>query len=86
VLRTHHGSWQVKSAPGGSRVIAQHSIQLNRDACEAAFGETDIRLHKQRIKELVTLNSGTTIEACTRWIAARQSAVTAPAEPHEAVA
>jgi aromatase len=86
VLRTHHGSWQVKSAPGGSQVIAQHNIQLNSGACLAAFGDADVRLHKRRIKELVVANSGTTIEACKRWVEAREGVAAAPAEPREVLA
>jgi ribosome-associated toxin RatA of RatAB toxin-antitoxin module len=73
VLRTHHGSWQVRSAPGGAEVIGQHSIQLDGDACVAAFGEVDTLAHKRRIKELVVANSGTTIEACTRWLEASEA-------------
>jgi aromatase len=74
VLRTHHGSWQVRSAPGGAEVIAQHRIELDSRACAAAFGDVDVRLHKRRIKELVVANSGTTIDACGRWLEARESA------------
>jgi aromatase len=86
VLRTHHGSWQVKSAPGGgSEVFSHHDIQLNRDACVAAFGDADVRLHKRRIKELVIANSGTTSEACKRWLEARQGGAAAPAELREAL-
>jgi aromatase len=73
VMRTHHGSWQVRSAPGGAQVIGQHSIQLDGDACVAAFGEVDTLAHKRRIKALVVANSGATIEACTRWLEAREA-------------
>ena len=63
VLRTHHGSWHVKSAPGGAEVIAQHSVELDVGACVAAFGDADVVLHKKRIKELLAANSGRTVAA-----------------------
>ena len=61
--RTHHGSWHVKSAPGGAEVIAQHSVELDVGACVAAFGDADVVLHKKRIKELLAANSGRTVAA-----------------------
>lgn len=68
VLRTHHGSWQVRSVPGGARVIAHHSVLFDEGACVAAFGDSDAALHKRRIKELLNRNSAATIAACEAWL------------------
>ena len=80
VLESHHGSWQVRSAPGGSLVIAEHSVRLNSAACVAAFGDTDTLLHKQRIKHLLSTNSGATLDACQAWLEARAGIAQAAAE------
>lgn len=66
VLRTHHGSWQVRSAAGGAQVIASHTIQVNGDACAAAFGDVDSSLHRRRLKELIGAHGGALVDACAK--------------------
>lgn len=68
VLRSHQGSWQVRSHGGGTRITTRHSVQLDAGECAASFGDTDPRLHKERVKSLLTTNSGATVAACVAWL------------------
>ena len=67
-LRQHRGSWHVRGAGGGSEVVAKHTALLSTSACESAFGTTDLREQKSRVRALLDRNSRMTVEAIARLL------------------
>jgi len=74
VLRRHRGSWQVRAIAGGAEVISRHTALVDIAACDTRFGPGAPDEHKRRVRASLEVNSGATVEACQRHLAAATSA------------
>jgi|GEM_PF-1953965 len=73
VLRSHQGTWVIKSAPNGAEITSQHSITIDPEACLSVFGESEPRVYKKQIIDLITTNSKATVLACAKWLDQRKA-------------
>lgn len=68
VLKTHYGNWVVKATREGSEIVSEHTVRVNQHRCKELFGGDDLKINKQRIKQLILSNSKATVDACGTWL------------------
>lgn len=68
ILKRHSGSWTINPVSGGSEILSIHTVEIDPSCCENVFNNDDLLMNKRRVKELISNNSQSTIEACGRWL------------------
>lgn len=70
-LVSHHGSWTVRGAPGGSEILAERRVRIDAAHCAEMFGDDDLARNKARVRERIVASTGATVKACADWLAGR---------------